>query len=131
MREQREIAVTIARPFAEVAAFLAQPLNYPLWAAGLGSGLRHDETGWWARTPQGEMRVQFSEANRDGIADHVVYPPDAPPVVVPLRAVARGPQSEVVLTLIRQPLMRDADFETDTQLVRRDLQTLKVLLESR
>ena len=131
MREQRELSVPIARPFAEVAAFLAQPLNYPLWAAGLGNGLRHDDAGWWVQTPQGEMRVQFSEANAEGIADHVVYPPNAAPVQVPLRVLDRGAGCEVVLTLIPQPPMSDADFEADAQLVRRDLQTLKTLLESR
>lgn len=123
------IAVSIARPFAEVAAYLAEPLNFPLWASGLASGLRLENGQWVGDAPQGRIGIRFSPANGFGIADHWVSLPDGQEVYVPLRVLARGDKSEVILTLFRLPAMTDEDFARDAAWVGQDLARLKVVLE--
>ncbi|MQY29964.1 SRPBCC family protein [Nocardia aurantia] len=128
--------VAIARPFPEVAAYLADPRNFPSWATGLSSGLEPAgpdsgaEPGeWLAVAPQGRAFVRFSPANDLGVADHRVRFPDGTHVDIPLRAIPNGTGTTVVLTLFRQPDMDDERFATDADWVRRDLTTLRNALE--
>lgn len=130
----RVLSVSIARPVAEVAAFLAEPRNFAQWASGLAGGLQPPADGrdgeWRIATPDGELRVRFSPPNPYGVADHWVHLPGGAVVYVPLRAVANGDGCEVSLTLFRLPDMDDARFEADSDWVRRDLDTLKRVLET-
>ncbi|MEO8298696.1 MAG: SRPBCC family protein [Burkholderiales bacterium] len=139
MTKMRELSVSIPRGFADVAAFLAQPLNYPRWASGLAAGMRrpaaHEEGAgdpcvWYVQAPQGESRVRFSPANASGVADHWVKLPDGQEVHIPLRVSPDGRRSVVTLTLLRQPDVDDARFEADVQWVQRDLAALKRALDA-
>ncbi len=51
-------------------------------------------------------------------------------VFVPMRVVANGDGSEVVLTLFRQPGMTDAQLSADADTVAADLRELRRLLET-
>ncbi|WP_019932979.1 hypothetical protein [Nocardia sp. BMG111209] len=133
----RHLDVAIDRPFAEVAAFLAEPENFPAWATGLSSGLERAaadsgaEPGeWLAAAPEGRAYVRFTPANDYGIADHRVRFPDGTTVDIPLRAIPNGTGTTVVLTLFRQPDMDDDRFAADADWVRRDLTALRTLLEN-
>jgi len=130
-RQTRILTVTIARPLPVVAAFLADPRNYPRWAAGLASGLEPRGDQWLAKTPAGPATVRFSPPNPFGVADHWVTLPDGTVVYVPLRAVANEEGTEVSLTLFRLPTMSDARYDEDAALVERDLASLKQLLNAR
>ena len=134
----RVVSISIERPLDTVAHFLAEPRNFPRWAAGLAGGLSPErglseaggEPGRWAvETPQGRVTLRFSPPNAFGVADHWVHLPDASVVYVPLRAVANGDGTEVSLTLFRLPGMDAARFDADTDWVRRDLAALKRVLE--
>ena len=126
----RHLSITIAVPFDQAYAFAHQPANFARWAAGLARTLHLTERGWVADTPEGEALVLFSEPNPYGILDHRVRLAGRPEVYVPLRLIAHGDTTEVVLTLFRQPGMDDAMFERDAGLVSRDLASLKRVLES-
>ncbi len=127
----RHLSTTIATPFDRAYAFAHQPANFVTWAAGLARTLHHTDHGWVADTPEGEATVVFSEPNAFGILDHRVRLAGKPEVYIPLRLIAHGDRTEVVLTLFRQPGMDDAMFERDAGLVTRDLAALKRVLESR
>lgn len=130
----RSLSVAIARPLAEVAAFLAEPSNFTQWASGLAGGLQPPpgsaDGDWRMDTPDGELRIRFSPPNPYGVADHWVQLPDGGIVYVPLRVVANGDGSEVTLMLFRVPDMDDARFEADSDWVRRDLDSLRRVLEA-
>lgn len=130
----RLVSVTIARPLAEVAAFLADPANFPRWASGLAGGLQPSPAGeggeWAVATPEGRIRIRFSPPNSYGVADHWVTLPDGSVVYVPLRAVANGEGCEVTLTLFRLPGMDEARFAADLAWVERDLDRLRHVLEA-
>ncbi|MGH8494404.1 MAG: hypothetical protein ACRERR_15055 [Moraxellaceae bacterium] len=131
--ESQVVTVHIAKPLATVAAFLAEPLNMNLWASGLGHSLREENGEWLADGPEGPVRIRFSPANAFGIADHWVEVAAGVEVYVPLRAIAHADahveETDVQLTLLRLPGMSDTKFAEDADWIRRDLATLKALLE--
>lgn len=125
----RHIGITIERSADEVYAFLAEPLNFPKWAEGLGHSFSHvDGMIWAAQTPMGPMHVAFSEPNPYGIVDHTVIPADGPPMSNPMRVMPNGSGSEVVFTLFQRD-MSDEEMARDAAMVARDLVALKALME--
>jgi hypothetical protein len=132
------LSTWIARDFAQVYDFLRRPENFPRWAAGLAKGLTPVPDGadeskkgaWIGQGPDGPIRVRFAPRNEHGVVDHWVTLADGQVISVPLRVIANSGGSEVVLTLFRLPQMSDAIFARDADWVRRDLATLKNVLES-
>ena len=128
--ESRNLSVSIERDADAVYAFLSVPENFPRWASGLGS-LHRANGQWIAETPDGPMRVRFSESNAFGVLDHWVSPPSGVEIYIPLRVVRNGSGCELVFTLFRGPDMDQAGFEADAQWVMRDLKAAKQLLETK
>jgi len=133
----RTLSINVERHFDDVAAFLAEPLNFPVWATGLSSGLAPGTQGsgaapdeWVAEASQGNVFIRFSPPNTFGIADHWVRLPDGNVIYVPLRVVRNGAGTTVSLTLFQQPDMDEAQFEADAEWVQRDLVKLKMVLEA-
>jgi hypothetical protein len=113
--ESRHLSVHIARPVAEVYAFVSDPANLPRWASGVGTA----------------VGVTFAPQNPFGVLDHEVRTPEGETVYVPVRAIADGDGCEVVFTLRRAPGMSDADHERDAATVSGDLARLKRVIEER
>ncbi len=136
----RTLSINVERHFDDVAAFLAEPLNFSVWATGLSEGLAPGTQGsgaapdeWIAEAPpggDGNVFIRFSPPNTFGIADHWVRLPDGSVVYVPLRVVRNGAGTTVSLTLFQQSNMDDAQFEADAEWVQRDLVKLKTVLEA-
>lgn len=129
MAESQHLSVHIERPVHDVYAFVADPANLPRWAPGLGGAVVEEGGRWFVETAAGRAQITFAAPNELGVLDHDVVTPTGETVHVPLRALADGAGSEVVFTLRRQPGMSDADLERDAAAVRRDLATLKEVLE--
>ncbi|MCQ4629364.1 SRPBCC family protein [Shinella sp. CPCC 100929] len=126
----RIIHRTIRRDWRTVYAFAAKPENMPLWASGLASGLTRDGEDWIADGgPIGNVRVRFAPPNDFGVVDHTVTLPNGLVVENALRIVPNGDGCEVMFTLLRQPDMDDAAFESDAAHVTRDLEALVKLME--
>ena len=126
----RNISVSIERDWREVYEFAHLPENFPRWATGLAAFLRKDGEQWVTDTPEGEVRVRFTPRNDFGVLDHFVTLATGVQIHVPLRVVANGSGSEVILTLFLLPGMTDEIVERDADLVSNDLRALKRLLES-
>lgn len=92
--------------------------------------LERDGDGWRAQGPEGPIRITFSEHNNFGVMDHWIHLEDGRVVYVPLRIIANGDGSEVMLTLFRQPGMSDGKLAEDEAWIRRDLGVLKEFAES-
>lgn len=80
-------------------------------------------------TPQGPVTMRFIERNALGVLDHYVTPAPGVEVYVPMRVLANGTGSEVLLTVFRLPEMSEEQYAEDVALVERDLSTLKRVLE--
>lgn len=130
--EVRHLSVSIARDWRAVYDYACVPEHFPEWASGLGSELRREGEGedWIVAAPDGEARVRFSARNELGVLDHWVTLASGHTVYIPLRVIAHGDGAEITLTLLRLPQMSDAEFERDSEWVLRDLNRLKVLLET-
>jgi hypothetical protein len=125
----KPICVSIRCPLGRAYDFLAEPESFPRWASGLGTSLRKSGEAWVAETPEGPAEVRFTPRNPFGVLDHFVRTPAGAEVYVPMRVIQNGDGCDVVLTVFRLPDMSDEKFEQDAAWVRRDLGTLKALLE--
>jgi len=126
------LTISIERPWQEVYDFVIDPANMSQWAAGLGNGFDGEGLEWTARDPGGNpVRIRFVERNALGVFDHDVFVGDRV-VHVPLRVMPNGTGAEVTFLLLQTPdLAKEEDFERDAAAVRKDLQTLKDVLERR
>lgn len=130
MLEAKVIACSVRRTARELYEMFWTPESFPKWASGLSdASLERDEIGWRAQGPEGPIRIRFSERNRFGVMDHWVDLADGRIVYVPMRVIANGDGSEVMLTLFRQPGMTDEKLAEDEAWIRGDLAVLKALAE--
>lgn len=126
----RHLSVAIPKPWAEVYGYLRDPANWRHWASGLGQ-MQHDAARdvWTAQQDGvGLVTIVFTPPNAFGILDHRVTLPDGSEIHVPMRAMANGGGTEVVLTLYRLPGMDDATWKRDEEWVKLDLLALESLL---
>ncbi|MFS0705160.1 SRPBCC family protein [Cellulomonas sp. 179-A 9B4 NHS] len=128
--ESLHLSVRVGRSAADVYAFASDPRNLPRWAHGLGSDVVERDGGWWVETPGGPARVRFAPPNKFGVLDHDVLTPTGETVHVPLRVLADGDGSEVVITLRRLPGTTDDELARDADLMRGDLARLRDVVEA-
>src|SRR5919108_1328947 len=101
--ESRTISVCINRPVDVVYNFASIPENFPKWASGLGKSITKSNDEWIAETPQGSMKVRFTERNSFGVLDHYVMPEPGLEIYIPMRVISNGTGSELIFTLFRLP----------------------------
>lgn len=123
----RTLSIAIERSPEDVYAFASSPENLPRWA--FFDAIERQGDAWVARTPDGPVTIRFAERNALGVLDHAVRVADLE-VHVPMRVIANGTGSEVMLTVLRLPGTTDEAFTGDCGTVERDLAKLKELLES-
>lgn len=132
MLEAKVIACSVQQSARELYEMLWAPKNFPKWASGLSNAmLEKDGANWKAQGPEGPVRIRFSDHNSFGVMDHWVELGDGHVIYVPLRIIANGDGSEVMLTLFRQPGMSAEKLAEDEAWVRRDLASLKALAEKK
>lgn len=125
------VHLSIDRSAAEVSAFVGDPTNMQQWASGLSKGLKQDGEDWIGDGgPLGDIHVRFAPKNDLGVVDHTVTLPDGSRVYNALRVTPNGDGCEVAFTVLRQPTQDDAAFEADAAHVRKDLETLRTLMEA-
>lgn len=129
--ESRHLGVPIRRPAEQVYRYLTDPANLPAWAAGLSGSIERVGDDWIADSPMGRVTVRFVPDNPFGVADHDVTLPTGETVHNPMRVLPDGTDGcELVFTVRRRPAQSAAEFEADAEAVRRDLATLRDLMES-
>jgi hypothetical protein len=129
--DAQTLTTRLRRPWRQVYDFASNPANLTLWAEGLGRGVERLGSRWFIETPSGRAELRFAERNPFGVMDHWVHFADGRVTYVPFRVVANGDGCEVMLTLFQPPCMTEGDHERDAALVRRDLDTLRTLLETK
>ena len=130
MYQSRNLSVQIGRNPRDVYNFTSVPENFPRWASGLGKSLKRKNGEWIAETPQGPIKVRFTERNEFGILDHYVIPESGVEIYIPMRVIPNGSGSELIFTLFRLSDVSDEKFAADADWVMRDLTALKNLLEA-
>jgi hypothetical protein len=133
MMQSEVVQVSIARPYAEVYEFLAEPMNFTRWAANPGSGMLPLDGGdWLVELAPGKRVIRFAPRNTFGVLDYQTFSQgdDGGPVT-PVRLVPNEHGCELLLLWFRRPGMDAARFASDIEWVRSDLERLKTLLEVR
>jgi len=130
MRQSHLIHFSIARRVDEVYAFLADPRNYPRWAAVDGGMAQLRVNEWLTQTAFGDRIVRFTEPNPYGVLDHAVYVEGEVPLMMPMRVVANGDGTELMFLFVRRDGMTDEQFNSTVEWVTTDLLTLRSLLET-
>ena len=126
----KNINITINRPLSEVYEFASNPENLPQWAAGLADAtLKKIGNEWVTNSPMGKVKIKFVDQNIFGVLDHDVTLPNGEVVHNPLRVVKNSFGSEVIFTIFHRPEMTQEEFNKDSELVKKDLQKLKSILE--
>ena len=130
MSEPHAIEILIEKPLAQVYRFIAEPRNYPRWAAVDEASFRQVGPFEWAGdTEFGPRIVRFSPPNGEGILDHAVYAVGEEPVMMPMRVVADGEATRLTFVFYRRPGMDDAQLASALEWIRADFTGLKSLLE--
>lgn len=130
MMRATTLSCFIQRKADELYEEFWRPEQFPKWASGLAQASLHESPqGWKAQGPDGPVTITFSGHNSFGVMDHWVDQGDSNVIFIPLRIIANGDGSEVMLTLFQQPGMTDEMFLRDQQWVERDLRALKALAE--
>ena len=124
------IATPIARPVREVYDFLAEPANFPKWAAVVGPSFTQiGRNDWVGEMAAGERVVRFSERNRYGILDHALFKQGEEPIVTPMRVSANGEGCLLTYTFFQRPGMSEEQFASTIEWITTDFLALKTLLE--
>lgn len=125
------LGVSLACPWDKACAFLSDPAHMPQWASGLGGSLTQEDGQWIAEGPLGRVAIRFEPPNDLGVLDHTVTLPDGQQSYNPMRLIrdAGGSACILLFTLLRHPGVRDEQFQADADWVRKDLATLKALLD--
>jgi uncharacterized protein YndB with AHSA1/START domain len=125
------LTTSIPRPADDVYDFIRDPSNLPKWATSFCQSIKNVGGKWIMETPIGPHEIDMVKGNAYRVADHYVKPVDADTeTYVPMRVIPNGEEaSEVTFTLNQTPDMSDARFADDSEMVRRDLATLKKVLE--
>lgn len=113
----------------QVYEFASNPANLPKWAAGLGGSIKNVNGEWIAESSMGKIKIKFAEKNKFGILDHDVTLSSGEKVYNPMRVFPNNSGSELEFTLFQRPDMSDKMFDDDANLVKRDLEKLKELVE--
>jgi hypothetical protein len=131
MHASEVIKVAIARPYADVYDFLADPQNFPRWAANPDS--RIEPVGgndYRVELPMGQRVIRFSPRNPFGVLDYEIFAEGMSiGPVVPVRLYANGDGCELTLFWLQRPGVSLEQFKSDAEWVRSDLTRLKTLLE--
>ena len=128
-QRSKTVSIAIERSPADVYRFVSNPENLPQWAAGLGKTVRRAGREWIVETSAGPMKVRFAPENTFGVADHFVTIAPGIEVYVPIRVLANGTGSELIITVFQTDDMSDEKLAADVRLVETDLRTLKMVLE--
>ena len=129
MTECRTVSISIQRTPDDVYTYLLDAATFPQWSAFITAMEREGES-WRAKTPRGTLHIQFAPRNPYRVLDHTVTTADGTRVHVPMRVVPNGSaDSEVMLSVFRQPDMSDEQYLADIKVVTEDLASLKRVIE--
>jgi hypothetical protein len=116
----------------KVYDFVSIPENFPKWATAFCLSFQKsiEENKWIIDTPNGQATIRFAEKNKFGIVDHFVSPSPNFEIYIPMRIVTNNLGSEVMFTIFRLPNMSDDQMAKAIDLVEKDLNNLKQIMEN-
>lgn len=133
MALSQKFVLDIEAPYAVAEAYLANPRNYPEWAAVDPNTYQQLPNGDWSAEVRfgGVRHIRFSPPNGDGIFDHAVFAPGDPLLWMPLRiSPLEDGTTRLEFTFLQREGMSETTFSSAIEWINTDLMTLKTLIES-
>lgn len=131
MLKSETISVQIARPLADVYAFLSNPENLPRWLGLRGREFVQLGNGRWQMMFERGTRVlTFAPPNEFGVLDFTMEDEGRPPRKTAVRVIENDGGTELLYTQLQTAGMSHAAFSSDVEWVRTDLAVLKTYLET-
>ncbi|WP_456425858.1 hypothetical protein [Rhodocaloribacter sp.] len=128
--ESKTASVTINVPQARLFDFVSEITNLPVWAHEFCKGLKTVNGRSVITTDQGDLLFRIDADPNTGVVDFFGGPTEDAMGCFPSRVIGLPDGSSAYLfTLFRTPDMDDAAFEAGYASLRRELDTLKSLLE--
>ena len=130
MLRSHTISTAIKRSASDVYTYLAEPKNFPKWAAVVGPSFTQiGATDWLCETAMGERVVRFCERNTFGVLDHAVFKRGDEPITTPMRVIANGEGCLVTYTFFQRPGTSDEQFASTIEWITSDFLVLQSLLD--
>ena len=131
MRRSHTFSIAIARDYEAVHAYLAEPLNFPQWAAIEAGSFEPLANGDWSGlTPFGFRHFRFTPRNDFGVLDHAIFVPGEALLYTPMRVVPNGDGTELTFIFFQRDGMSDEQFASSLEWIMTDFLALKSLLEA-
>jgi hypothetical protein len=129
MMKSTTVSVSINSEPQVVYDFVSNLENLPKFAPSTFPSIKEENGEWIVETPQGRIKVVLAERNNFGILDHYVKLTSGVEVYVPMRVIKNDNGSEVSLTVFQAPVITDEEYAKDIQIVKKNLNHLKTLIE--
>jgi hypothetical protein len=123
------VSVAIAVDPQQAYNYASDPQNLPGWALGFVHSIEKHGNHWIARTMLGEAQFRFAPFNALGVLDHDVQI-GTQRFHNAMRVIPNGEGCEVLFTVLQLAGVSDEQYQRDLETVRKDLLSLKRVLES-
>jgi hypothetical protein len=132
MLKSRIFTVPIHRKYGEVYRFLAEPVNFGLWATEPGSKMvPKGGQDYLVELACGPRVMRFTPANDFGILDYQLFEPgERGGPVTPVRLHPNQEGCELVLTWFQHPGVSDEQFASESEWAYSDLLRMKAFVEA-
>lgn len=132
MKRSRAVSVQIAKPFDEVYAFLAEPLNFTQWGPVSSDRMTHiGGRDYLIDVPRGEVVIRSIERNSYGVLDFWTFlRGDDPGPATSCRLVPNEEGCEITVLWLQREGEDDVKFNSEVDWLTSDLGVLKSLLEA-
>ena len=124
----KTLSISISCAPQKVYNFVSNLENFPKWVKFCRS-IKKSKMGWVMETLQGRMKIRIAAKNKLGVLDHYITDNSGVEVFVPMRVVPSLSGSEMTFTLFQMPNMLDKNYIKDIELVKKDLASLKNIME--
>ncbi len=126
------LSVSIHASADQVYRYVRDAQNLPRWVPFFTSVIPSDTQDMWlVDTPDGPAEFQFVEDNPFGVLDHTIRFASGASLTNPMRVLRNGQSSVLTFTLFQLNAMSEEQFNEDVRLVKKDLATIRRLIESR
>ena len=114
---------------AKLFDFLANPENLSRWAGSLCQSVRKEGDQWMIESKMGELKLRLVSNKEFGVIDYHIIPPLPMKFVAYSRIVPNGQGSEFIFTQFQLPLLPGSFFEKQKESLKKELVTLKDIME--
>lgn len=125
------VSVSIDTSPEEVWRFVSDLNNWKLFS-DFGKNLdKISDTEWVAHTSQGDVRVIPAFDKEKLLLDHWCILPSGDKQYIPYRVVPNGYGSELIMTNQQTSSVSDKDYAEQLKWMKKELETIKKILEAR